>query len=184
MKLLITKLIKTGKETNMYDSTWGSCFKHIVYSGSKVVCFPNIKRLRLRTMAEKPLMKITSVYKFTRYILRLRMETQPSDYMTNNAQHKNKSNILYLDEKWPSNPCTFWPHQQQSDLLYLHYFGSRLSLSDVLKTAGLRDTVKNVNLFPKLSRTTSRQREPNLFKTSLCLHRIFLFVNKMYRPHC
>lgn len=45
MKLLVTKLIKTGKETNMYDSTWGSCFKHIVYSGSKVVCFPNIKRL-------------------------------------------------------------------------------------------------------------------------------------------
>lgn len=94
MKLLITKLIKTGKETNMYDSTWGSCFKHIVYSGSKVVCFPNIKRLRLRTMAEKPLMKITSVYKFTRYILRLRMETQPSDYMTNNAQHKQEQHTL------------------------------------------------------------------------------------------
>ena len=94
MKLLITKLIKTGIETNMYDSTWGSCFKHIVYSGSKVVCFPNIKRLRLRTMAEKPLMKITSVYKFTRYILRLRMETQPSDYMTNNAQHKQEQHTF------------------------------------------------------------------------------------------
>lgn len=94
MKLLITKLIKTGKETNMYDSTWGSCFKNIIYSGSKVVCFPNIKRLRLRTTAEKPLMKITSVYKFTRYILRLRMETQPSDYMTNNVQHTQEQRTL------------------------------------------------------------------------------------------